>query len=49
MNKLQLIINRDEKQEYRKAYYQSNKEKWITYRQTRLQKLKDLRPVIIFY
>lgn len=49
MYKLQILINRNEKQEYRKVYYQNNKNKWITYRQNRLQKLKDLRPAIIFY
>ena len=36
------VASRHKRKEYMRLYYQSNKEKWITYRQTRLQKLKDL-------
>ena len=48
MNKLEFLINRDEKKEYRQMYYQNNKYRWIQYKETRIHKLLDLRPVIIF-
>ena len=48
MNKLKFLINRDEQQEYRQMYYQKNKYRWIKYKETRVQKLLDLRPAIIF-
>lgn len=49
MNKLKFLIDRNDRVEYNRMYYQAYKHKWVEYRRTRVQKLKDLRPVIIFY
>lgn len=49
MNKLEFLISRDVKKEYRKTYYSANKDKWIQYKENRKQKLLDLRPVIFFF
>ena len=49
MNKLEFLISRDVKKEYRKTYYSANKDKWIQYKENRKQKLLDLRPVIIIF
>ena len=48
MNKLEFLISRDVKKEYRKTYYSANKDKWIQYKENRKQKLLDLRPVFFF-
>ena len=49
MNESQFVASRDKRMEYMRLYYQSNKEKWIRYKEKRKQKLLDERPVIVFY
>ena len=48
MNKLEFLISRDVKKEYRKTYYSANKDKWIQYKENRKQKLLDLKGQFFF-